>query len=155
MLDLNDVTSLKLYVDGADEIDSNLNLIKGGGAALTREKIVAAKAEQFICIADDSKWVETLGHFPLPVEYIPMARTLIEDAARKLGGTPVFRENCITDNHNHIIDIHGLSIVDPVAIETTLNQVTGVVCNGIFGMRGADKVITAGDKGLNVVNRSS
>ncbi len=155
VLNLYEVTNLKLYVDGADEIDTNLNLIKGGGAALTREKIVAAKAQQFVCIGDDSKWVETLGAFPLPVEYIPMARSLIENAAKAIGGNPVFREDCVTDNYNHIIDIHGLSILNPAAIETQLNQITGLVCNGVFAMRGADKVITAGKSGLKVVDRVS
>ena len=153
VLELSDVGQLKFYVDGADEVDANLNMIKGGGAALTREKIVAAKSLQFVCIADDSKWVETLGKFPLPVEYIPIARSLIEDAARALGGVPVFREGCVTDNHNHIIDIHQLAITDPVAVETKLNQVTGLVSNGIFAMRGADKVITAGANGLKIVDR--
>lgn len=155
VIELQQVDSLKLYVDGADEIDPNLNLIKGGGAALTREKVVAAKAEQFVCIADDSKWVDVLGSFPLPVEYIPMARSIIEKEVIILGGKPVFRKGCVTDNHNHIIDIHQLQITDPIAIETLLNQVTGMVCNGIFAMRGADKVITAGENGLIVIDRNN
>ena len=144
--ELNNVAEVAVYVDGADEINRYLQMIKGGGAALTREKIIAAVASQFICIADDSKWVEVLGRFPLPVEVIPMARSYVAREIVKLGGDPVWRENTITDNGNVILDIHGQSIVDPRELETQLNQIPGVVCNGLFAQRPADLLLlgTAG-----------
>ena len=145
VLDLNDVGSLGLYVDGADEATRDRHLIKGGGGALTREKIVAGASRRFVCIADDSKLVERLGRFPLPVEVIPMARAWV---ARQLPGRPVWRQNCITDNGNHILDVHDLSIADPVALERDLNQIPGVVTVGLFAARPADVLILAGDQGV-------
>lgn len=141
VLDLNDVGEIQTYIDGADETNRKRQLIKGGGAALTREKIIAAAAHRFVCIADDAKLVETLGTFPLPVEIVPMARSLVTRALIRLGGRPVWRENVITDNGNHILDVHGLSIVDPVSLETAINQITGVVTVGLFAARPADIVI--------------
>jgi ribose 5-phosphate isomerase A len=148
VLDLNATGELDLYVDGADESDRHLRLIKGGGAALTREKIVAAAARRFICIVDDSKLVEVLGRFPLPVEVIPMARSYVARELVKLGGHPVYREGVITDNGNQILDIHGLSIVDPVSLEQTINQIVGVVSVGLFARRPADVLIVGGDTGV-------
>jgi ribose 5-phosphate isomerase A len=145
VLDLNDVGSLGLYVVGADEATRDRHLIKGGGGALTREKIVAAASRRFVCIADDSKLVERLGRFPLPVEVIPMARAFV---ARQLPGRAVWRKDCITDNGNHILDIHDLSIADPVALERDLNQIPGVVTVGLFAARPADVLILAGDQGI-------
>lgn len=139
--DLNVIDTLSVYVDGADETDANLCLIKGGGAALTREKIVAACADEFICIADGSKWVETLGRFPLPVEVIPMARSYVARELVKLGGDPVYREGVITDNGNNIIDLHGLHISNPVMLENSINQIVGVVTNGLFAQRPADVLL--------------
>jgi len=147
VVDLNEVRKLDLYVDGADESNARLELIKGGGGALTREKIVAAASRKFVCIADDSKLVETLGAFPLPVEVIPMARELVVDALRELGGDPRLREGFVTDNGNQILDVHGLEIVDAVALETAINQLTGVVCVGLFAHRPADVLILGGDDG--------
>jgi ribose 5-phosphate isomerase A len=141
VLDLNDVGEIQTYIDGADETNRKRQLIKGGGAALTREKIIAAAAHRFVCIADDAKLVQTLGTFPLPVEIIPMARSLVTRALIRLGGRPVWRENVVTDNGNHILDVHGLSIVEPVSLETAINQVTGVVTVGLFAARPADIVI--------------
>lgn len=145
VLDLNEVGSLGLYVDGADEATRARQLIKGGGGALTREKIVAAASQRFVCIADDSKVVERLGRFPLPVEVIPMARAHV---AAQLPGRPVWRESCITDNGNHILDVHGLSIEDPVALERELNQIAGVVTVGLFAVRPADVLLIASDEGV-------
>ena len=139
--DLNSVGPLDVYVDGTDEANSHLHLIKGGGAALTREKIVAAAAREFICIADVSKKVSVLGVFPLPVEVIPMARSQVARALAALGGQPVWREGVITDNHNLILDVHGMVIEDPLAMETRINQITGVVCNGLFAARPADVLL--------------
>lgn len=146
VLDLNDVGELAIYVDGADEADGALNLIKGGGGALTREKIVAAASRSFICIADDSKLVDVLGSFPLPVEVIPMARAYVSRCLSALGGKPVLREGFVTDNGNVILDLHGLQIDDPAALESEINQITGVVTNGIFARRPADLLLlgTAG-----------
>lgn len=145
VIDLNAAGPLSLYVDGADECDPNKCLIKGGGAALTREKIIAEASERFICIVDPSKQVPVLGKFPLPVEVIPMARSLV---ARKIleltGGQPVWRDGVITDNGNVILDIHNLAITDPVALERTLNQIPGVVAVGLFARRPADVVIVGG-----------
>ncbi|MFO1502541.1 MAG: ribose-5-phosphate isomerase RpiA [Steroidobacteraceae bacterium] len=141
VLDLNEVQDLGIYIDGADESNARLQLIKGGGAALTREKIVAAAARTFVCIADESKLVRTLGKFPLPVEVIPMARSLVARELAALGGRPVHRAGVVTDNGNHILDVHGLSIEDPVALETQINQVAGVVTVGLFARRPADVLL--------------
>ena len=148
VVDLNEVGRLDLYVDGADESNSRLQLIKGGGGALTREKIVAAASREFVCIADDSKLVDVLGAFPLPVEVIPMARELVAYALRDLGGTPRLRDGTITDNGNHILDVYDLEITDAPLLETQINQITGVVCNGLFAHRPADVLILGGDDGV-------
>ncbi|HET9835522.1 MAG TPA: ribose-5-phosphate isomerase RpiA [Rhodanobacteraceae bacterium] len=145
VLDLNAVGQIPLYVDGADECDGSKCLIKGGGAALTREKIVAAVAKQFVCVIDPSKRVEVLGKFPLPIEVIPMARSYVAREVVRRGGHPVWRDGCITDNGNWILDVHGLAITDPRALETDLNQITGVVTVGLFAHRPAD-VVLIGDK---------
>ncbi len=152
VVDLNEVGRLDLYVDGADESNDQLHLIKGGGGALTREKIVAAASREFVCIADDSKLVDTLGAFPLPVEVIPMARELVAYALRDLGGNPRLRDGTITDNGNHILDVYDLVISDALMLETHINQITGVVCNGLFAHRPADVLILGGDDGVNIVN---
>jgi len=143
VLDLNAVGTLEVYVDGADEINPNKQLIKGGGAALTREKIIAAASDKFICIADGSKCVDVLGAFPLPIEVIPMARSYVAREIVKLGGQPVWRENCITDNHNQIIDVHNLNILEPTKLEQIINNITGVVCVGLFSARPADVVLVS------------
>jgi ribose 5-phosphate isomerase A len=148
VLDLNDVGELELYVDGADEATRQLHLIKGGGAALTREKIVAAASRRFVCIVDDAKVVERLGRFPLPVEVIPMARSHVARELRRLGGDPVWREAVVTDNGGHILDVHGLDIHDPVALEREINQVPGVVTCGLFAQRGADLLVVATGAGV-------
>ena len=148
VLDLNDVDCIPIYVDGADEIDAGLNMIKGGGGALTREKIVAAVAERFVCIADGSKLVDTMGKFPLPVEVIPMARAHVARQLAKLGGTPVLREGFVTDNGNLILDVRGLSISDPKGLEAQINQIVGVVTNGLFAMRPADLLLLGTDTGV-------
>lgn len=150
VIPLTDVEKLTLYIDGADEINPDLQMIKGGGAALTREKIVAAHADQFICIADQSKYVETLGKFPLPVEVIPMASGHVLRELNKLGDARI-RPNVITDNGNPIIDVYGLSIDDPLSLETYINQITGVVTNGIFAHRPADLLLLATDNGVDVI----
>ena len=139
--DLNSVDRVDLYIDGADEANDQLQLIKGGGAALTREKIVAAVAERFICIADESKRVTTLGAFPLPVEVVPMARSHVARELLALGGQPVWREGVITDNGNVILDVHGLHIDQPIDTERHINDMTGVVCNGLFALRPADTLL--------------
>jgi ribose 5-phosphate isomerase A len=146
--DLNAVNQVHLYVDGADEANANLELIKGGGAALTREKIVAAVAEEFICIADSSKKVDVLGRFPLPVEVIPMARSHAARELVKLGGQPVWREGLVTDNGNVILDVHGLHIDAPLALERAINAITGVVCNGLFAARPADELLLGTPEGV-------
>jgi ribose 5-phosphate isomerase A len=151
VVDLNEVGKLDLYVDGADEANARLQLIKGGGGALTREKIVAAASREFICIADDSKLVETLGAFPLPVEVIPMARELVAEALRGLGGEPKLREGFVTDNGNQILDVHGLRIEDGLDLETRINQIVGVVCVGLFAHRGADLLILGSDEGIRTL----
>ena len=148
VFDLNSVDEVSFYIDGADEANKYLQLIKGGGAALTREKIVAAVAREFICIVDESKMVDVLGKFPLPVEVIPMARSHVARQIVKLGGDPVYREGCITDNGNHILDVYNFSIVDPRELEQQLNQVTGVVTNGLFAARPADRLLVAGANGV-------
>jgi len=146
VLDLNNTGPLPLYIDGADECDPHKRLIKGGGAALTREKIIAQASAKFVCIVDPSKRVDVLGRFPLPVEVIPMARSLVAREILKLtGGQPVWREGVATDNGNWVLDVHGLAITDPVAMETALNQVPGVVSVGLFALRPADVVIVGGD----------
>ena len=149
--DLNEVDELSVYVDGADESDSQLALIKGGGAALTREKIVAACASEFVCIVDESKMVNTLGRFPLPVEVIPMARSYVMRQLNKLGGKPVYREGVVTDNGNIIVDVHDLIIRDPVMLEQKINQLAGVVTNGLFAQRGADVVVLSKESGVEVL----
>lgn len=138
VLDINDVEHIPVYVDGADEINAAMHMIKGGGGALTREKIVAAVAEKFVCIADASKWVPILGRFPLPVEVVPMARTHVRRELARLGGTPVLRPNFVTDNGNLILDVAGLEIADAIDMETRINQIVGVVSNGLFARRPAD-----------------
>jgi len=151
VFDLNEVSELPVYIDGADEINAELHMIKGGGAALTREKIVAAVAEKFICIVDATKYVEVLGKFPLPVEVIPMARAHVARELARLGGTPVLREGCITDNGNLIIDVKGLQILDPVDLETRLNQIVGVVTNGLFARRPADVCLLGTASGVRTL----
>ena len=151
VFDLNDVGSLSLYVDGADESNQRLELIKGGGGALTREKIVAAASEQFVCIADESKLVEVLGRFPLPVEVIPMARGYVARELAMLGGNPVWRENFVTDNGNLILDVVGLDILQPKALEQAINNLAGVVTVGLFALRGADVLILGSALGAREV----
>ena len=153
VIDLNSAGDLDVYVDGADEATRHLQLIKGGGAALTREKIVAAASRRFICIADQSKLVEVLGRFPLPVEVIPMARSYVARQLVKLGGQPVLREGVTTDNGNQILDVHNLMLTDPAETEAAINQIVGVVCNGIFARRGADLLLVGGDGGVEVLKR--
>ncbi len=148
VLDLNAVGPLDLYVDGADECDHHKRLIKGGGAALTREKIVAAASRKFVCIIDSSKLVDVLGTFPLPIEVIPMARSHVAREISKRGGNPVWRDGTVTDNGNWILDVHGWRITDPLALETDLNQIAGVVSVGLFAHRGAD-VVLVGDRRLD------
>jgi ribose 5-phosphate isomerase A len=145
VVDLNDVGSLALYVDGADEATRDRHLIKGGGGALTREKIVAAASRQFICIADDTKLVTRLGTFPLPIEVIPMARRWVSEQLVTFGGRPVWREKTVTDNGNHILDVHDLRITDPPALERDLNQIPGVVTVGLFALDPADLLLIARD----------
>jgi ribose 5-phosphate isomerase A len=149
--DLNEVSDLELYIDGADEATAGRHLVKGGGGALTREKIIAAAARRFVCIVDDSKLVATLGHFPLPVEVIPMARTLVSRELAARGGRPLWREGFVTDNGNHILDVHGLTITDPVALERDLNQITGVVTVGLFAVRPADVLIVGTARGVETL----
>lgn len=148
VLDLNEVDTLGLYIDGADESTPQLQLIKGGGAALTREKIVAEAATTFVCIADESKLVERLGRFPLPVEVIPMARALVARQLTALGGRPVHRAGVVTDNGNHILDVHDLLIEDPLGLETAINQLPGVVTVGLFARRPADVLLLASPSGV-------
>lgn len=138
VLDLNSTGVFDIYVDGADEVNSQLDMIKGGGAALTREKIVAACAREFVCIADQSKWVKKLGAFPLPVEVIPMARSHVGRELVTLGGDPVYRQGVVTDNGNIILDVYHLDITSPADMESRINNIAGVVCNGLFAMRPAD-----------------
>lgn len=153
VLELNQVDNIVAYVDGADEANPQLQLIKGGGAALTREKIVAATADQFVCIADESKWVDTLGAFPLPVEVIPMARNYVSRELTKLGGKPIYRENVVTDNGGHILDVHGLSITHPPSLENQINQIAGVIANGLFALRPADVLLLGKPSGVETVRR--
>lgn len=148
VFDLNEVSELPVYVDGADEIDAGLHMIKGGGGALTREKIVAAVARTFVCIADASKQVEAMGRFPLPVEVIPMAREYVARELSQLGGKPVLRAGFITDNGNQILDVHGLQITAPKALEERINQIVGVVTNGLFALRPADVLLLGTPQGV-------
>jgi len=152
VFDLNEVNGLSIYVDGADESTKNLHLIKGGGGALTREKIIAAASEKFICIADDSKLVGRLGKFPLPVEVIPMARSMVARKLMKYGGQPVLREGFITDNGCEILDIKGLDIIDPLSMEHEINQIPGVVSVGLFAERGADVLLLGGENGVSRID---
>ncbi len=149
VFELNEVDDLDVYIDGADEVTEHKHMIKGGGAALTQEKIVSAVARQFICIVDDSKRVPVLGKFPLPVEVIPMARSYVARELVKLGGDPVYRQGVTTDNGNVILDVHNLEILNPRELEAQINNLAGVVTNGLFAMRGANVVLCADDKGVN------
>lgn len=151
VLDSNAAGELEIYVDGADEANEYLQLIKGGGAALTREKIIAATAREFVCIADESKWVKILGTFPLAVEVIPMARSHVARQIVKLGGDPVWREGCVTDNGNHILDVHHLQIMEPRKLESELNQIVGVVTNGLFAERAADRLFLGTSSGVEEI----
>lgn len=151
---LNTVNRLRFYIDGADEVNDHLHLVKGGGAALTQEKIVAAVAEEFICIVDHSKYIKVLGDFPLPVEVIPMARSYVARELVKLGGDPAYREGVVTDNGNVIIDVWNLSITDPATLETKMNQIAGVVTNGIFALRPADVLLLGTNEGVKTLYAS-
>jgi ribose 5-phosphate isomerase A len=148
VFDLNSVDSFDIYIDGADEVTKHKHMIKGGGAALTREKIVSAVAKKFICIVDDTKQVGVLGTFPLPVEVIPMARSYVAREIVKLGGDPVYRQGVVTDNGNVILDVYNLEILKPIELEKQLNNIVGVVTNGLFAARGADIVLVAGEQGV-------
>ena len=151
VFDLNEVSELPVYIDGADEISAEMHMIKGGGAALTREKIVAAVADKFVCIVDSSKLVDVLGRFPLPIEVIPMASAHVARELAKLGGTPVLREGAVTDNGNLIIDLKGLQILDPVDLEMRINQITGVVTNGLFAARPANICLLGTSDGVRTL----
>jgi len=153
VMDLNDVDSFDLYVDGADEINPQMEMIKGGGAALTREKIVAAVARQFVCIVDSGKVVETMGRFPLPVEVIPMSREYVARELKKLGGNPVYRAGVLTDNGNQILDVHGLLITNAKQLESQINNIVGVVTVGLFAHRGADVALVGSPEGVKTVTR--
>ncbi len=153
VVELNSVSELPVYIDGADEITPQLAMIKGGGGALTREKIVAAVAARFVCIADESKRVDVLGRFPLPVEVIPIARSYVARELVKLGGRPEWREKFVTDNGNAILDVRGLSITNPVELESAINQITGVVANGLFARRGADVLLLGTGRGVETHKR--
>lgn len=153
VLDLNEVADLPIYVDGADEIDAGMNMLKGGGGALTREKIVASVAHRFVCIVDESKLVNTLGAFPLPVEVIPMAREAVARQLRALGGQPVLRAGFITDNGCEILDVAGLRIAEPAALETRINDIPGVVSCGLFAISGADLALVSSQEGVRRLSR--
>jgi ribose 5-phosphate isomerase A len=153
VLDLNAVVELTVYVDGADEITRSFAMVKGGGGALTREKIVSAVARKFVCIADESKLVDVLGRFPLPVEVIPMARSYVARELVKLGGVPEWRRNFVTDNGNAILDVYNLEILKPVELEATINQIAGVVTNGLFARRGADVLLLGTQSGVLTFTR--
>jgi len=153
VFELNSVDELPVYVDGADEVTRHLHMIKGGGGALTREKIVAAVARKFVCIADESKLTDVLGAFPLPVEVIPMARSHVARELVKLGGLPELRQGITTDNGNIILDVRGLAIVNPVTLEGEINQIVGVVANGLFARRGADVLLLATREGVRTLTR--
>ena len=148
---LDSVVELDLYIDGADEATRHRQLIKGGGGALTREKIVASASKKFICLIDDSKLVEKLGLFPLAVEVIPMARSMVAREIVKLGGSPSWRQGFVTDNHNYILDVQNLNIIEPVVLESKLSQISGVVSNGIFAARPADQLLIGTDQGVEVI----
>lgn len=152
VFELDQVGDLPIYIDGADESTKHLHLIKGGGAALTREKIVAAASDKFVCIADDSKLVDVLGEFPLPIEVIPMARSYVSRQIIKLGGQPEYRAGVITDNGNQIIDVRNMKISNPVELEAELNQIVGVVTNGLFAQRGADVLLLGGEGGVTTLS---
>jgi len=152
VFDLNSVNEISVYIDGADESNRHLHLLKGGGGALTREKIIAAASNKFVCIADESKLVDIMGKFPLPVEVIPMARSYVAREIVKLGGEPVLRENFTTDNGNVILDVFNLEIMNPVQLEEKLNHVTGVVTNGLFAMRPADILLLGTPNGVKVID---
>ncbi len=151
VFDLNEISELSVYVDGADEINPYNHMIKGGGAALTREKIIAAVADKFICIVDDTKNVDILGDFPLPVEVIPMARSYVARELVKLGGDPVYRQGVVTDNGNIILDVHNLRISEPLKLEAQINAIVGVVTNGLFANRGADVVLVGSSEGVKTL----
>ena len=153
VVDLNSVSDLPVYIDGADEITEHLAMIKGGGGALTREKIVAAVAQKFICIADESKLVGVLGKFPLPLEVIPMARSHVGRELVRLGGQPALRQGFTTDNGNLILDVYGLAILKPLELEAELNQITGVVANGLFARRGADVLLLGAAAGVRTIRK--
>lgn len=153
VLDLNEVSEIEFYVDGADETNEHLQLIKGGGAALTREKIVASAARKFICIADESKLVPVLGEFPLPVEVIPMARSLVARKLAAMGAQPTYRAGVITDNGNDILDLYNFKILNPLDAEKTINDIPGVVCNGIFAINAATSLMLAGKNGVKEISR--
>ena len=153
VVELNGVVELSVYVDGADEITRSFAMVKGGGGALTREKIVAAVARKFVCIADESKLVDVLGRFPLPVEVIPMARSYVARELVKLGGVPEWRQNFVTDNGNAILDVYNLEILKPTELESTLNQIAGVVTNGHFARRGADVLLLGTQSGVQTYQR--
>lgn len=155
VLDLNDTGDLELYVDGADEATRTLHLIKGGGAALTREKIVAAASRRFVCIVDEQKLVERLGRFPLPVEVIPMAREYVIRELQRLGGRPIWRSQVVTDNGNHILDVHDLVIADPVGLEREINQIAGIVTVGLFAQRPADILLVGTPSGVITLARGN
>ena len=155
VVELNAVDELPVYVDGADEVTRHLAMIKGGGGALTREKIVAAVAKKFVCIADQSKLVDVLGKFPLPVEVIPMARSYVARELARVGGHPEWREKVVTDNGNVILDVRGLSIVNPAELEGAINQITGVVTNGLFARRGADVLLLGTGRGVETITKVS
>ncbi|MBR9885348.1 MAG: ribose-5-phosphate isomerase RpiA, partial [Oceanospirillales bacterium] len=152
VVDLNSVSEMAVYVDGADEFDKHLHLVKGGGGALTREKIVAAVAKEFVCIVDSSKKVDLLGEFPLPVEVIPMARSYVARELTKLGGMPVYREGFVTDNGNVILDVHDMEILDPKGLEQQINNIVGVVTNGLFALRAADVVLMGTPDGVETLH---
>jgi ribose 5-phosphate isomerase A len=148
VIELRESGMLPLYIDGADESNVKKQLIKGGGGALTREKIIANSSEKFLCLIDDSKYVKTLGSFPLPIEVIKMSQSMVALEMIKLGGRPVYRNDFITDNGNIILDVHGLEILEPMALEQKINNIPGVVTNGLFAMRGADNLLISGDDGI-------
>jgi ribose 5-phosphate isomerase A len=151
VFDLNNVDGIDVYVDGADEVNAHMHMIKGGGAALTREKIVAAVAKTFVCIADDTKQVPVLGRFPLPIEVIPMARSYVARELVKLGGDPAYRTGVVTDNGNVILDVHNLKIIDPIALENSINAIVGVVTNGLFANRAANVLIIGTKDGAKII----
>ena len=153
VMDLNEVDSFDVYIDGADEINGQMEMIKGGGAALTREKIVAAVAKRFVCIVDSGKVVDVMGRFPLPVEVIPMAREFVARELRKLGGEPVYRSGVITDNGNQILDVHGLQITNAKQLEEQINNIVGVVTVGLFAKRGADVALVGSPDGVRTIAR--